>query len=1036
MTRKRRGFGGALLAGAVVVLLAVPASAIDAGSTVAISRPTGFGGVLGAEAANSLATNQSTSSDGTKVVFTSSATGMSPDDNDSVLNVYVRDRVAHTTTLVSRSSTGDPGNGNSSDAVISSDGTRVAFASKASNLVADDTNGQTDVFVRILPAGVTLLASRTGGPANVPAGGNQPTISSNGNRIAFQSSSSYDPADTNALTDVYLRDVSNSTTELISRATGISGAAGTAASFEPAISGNGERVGFYTTSQLDPADTTSFFDVYMRDTSTHATTLISRADGATGAIGNGESTGPSLNSTGSRISFNSIATNLTDDTDSSADVFVRDLSSSTTLLASRGDGASGASANAESDFSSISLSGTKVAFRSAATNIGPAANPGSAIRVRDLSANTTTTESRLSGASGTPVGADAAALSPSGNVVSFVAMDADLSSDDANDFIQVYTRELTGPNPQTDLDSRPTGTGPLAGSGADSGLSVSGREVSADGRYVVFSSKADGMAPDDSDSVANVYRRDLVTGETQLVSRAGGAGGAPGSADSSNASISSDGNVVAFESDSENLVPGDVNGKRDIFVRDASAATTRLVSRSDGPDGAEGGDNSLHAAISGNGRFVGFASVATLSPDDADLNEDVYRRDLETGATVLVSRADGAGGTKANAGSDRPALDASGRHVAFSSLASNLDAVDTGTNLDVYIRDVEGGSTTLVSRGDGFGPPAAGTFGGTAISGDGTHVAFDTSRANLVTDDSGTHEDVFVRDVPAARTVLVSRSSGGDIGDSNSADPSLSADGNLVGFATDATNLIPGGVPGMTYGLVRDISAGTTGVAARSDSAAGGTVPDLGATSVTLDGPGNCVAFVSSGRNLLAGGSGTGEFTNIYLHAISGQCPVAAPAGEPPPGGGNGPPPPPGGNGADTTPPALDQVRVAPSRFAVAAKATPTAARAHRGARISWRVSEAAGITIRIERARPGRVKGHRCVKPTRKLKRAKRCTLWTLDGTLTRRSASGKHSTPFTGRVGHRALKLGIHRVRVRAADAAGNRSALRTAKFTIVRR
>jgi hypothetical protein len=99
-------------------------------------------------------------------------------------------------------------------------------------------------------------------------------------------------------------------------------------------------------------------------------------------------------------------------------------------------------------------------------------------------------------------------------------------------------------------------------------------------------------------------------------------------------------------------------------------------------------------------------------------------------------------------------------------------------------------------------------------------------------------------------------------------------------------------------------------------------------------------------------------------------------------------------------------------------------------------VSEAAGITIRIERARPGRVKGHRCVKPTRKLKRAKRCTLWTLDGTLTRRSASGKHSTPFTGRVGHRALKLGIHRVRVRAADPAGNRSALRTAKFTIVRR
>jgi Tol biopolymer transport system component len=1032
MTRR---FGGALLAGALVVGLAAPASAIDAGSTVAVSRPTGFGGVLGAEAANSFATTQSTSSDGTKVVFASFANGMSPDDNDSVVNVYLRDRAAHTTTLISRSTAGDPGNGNSSDAVITPDGTRVAFDSEATNLVADDNDGTTDVFVRVLATGTTTLVSRSSGPANTAAGGAFPSISSNGNRIAFASAAAMDTGDTNGVQDIYLRDLSNETTELISRATGISGAPSTTFSFSPAISGNGERVGFSSQAQLDPvADTTGFMDVYMRDTSSHTTTLISRANGATGAIGNEFSGDPSLNNTGSRIAFDSGATNLTDDTDQDPDVFVRDLSSSTTLLASRANGATGASANGESDFPSIDLGGTKVAFRSAATNIGPFPSPGAAIRVRDMTANTTTTVSRASGASGVVGSGNAAAISPTGTFISFEAVEADFSNDDANDFEQVYTRELTGADPQTDLDSRPTGTGALAGSGGDSHLSLTGREVSADGRYVVFSSNADALSPDDDDGATNVYRRDLVTGETLLVSRADGPAGAPGSGDSLDASISSDGNVIAFESNSPNLVPGDSNGRRDVFVRDVSAATTQLASRFDVPNGIPGDGDSLHPAISGNGRFVAFASVASLTADDGDADEDVFRRDLQTGAMVLVSRTDGAGGAKANHGSDRPALDASGRHVAFNTLASNLDPADTAINSDIYLRDVDGATTTLVSRGDGFGPPAANVFDSPAISDDGARVAFDTSRANLVADDSGSNEDAFVRDVPAARTLLVSRSSSGELGDANSSNPSLSADGNRVAFTSSATNLATGVAPFTLHVFVRDISAGTTEFAARSDSAAGGQ--PASASSPSINGAGNCVAFASNARDLLPGGSGTGEFTNVYVHALSGQCPVAPPVSEPPAGGGGGAPPPPAGNPPDTTRPTLDQVKIAPTRFAVTAKATPTAARAHRGARLSWRLSEAARITIRIEQARAGRRKGRRCVKPTRKLRRAKHCTLWAFAGTLTRRSPLGRSGTAFSGRIGRRALKVGSYRALVRAVDAAGNKSALRTVGFKIVRR
>src|SRR4051812_35570795 len=135
---RRKAKAAIPLALALALGAASPAHAIDAGSTIALSQPSGFGGLLGATAANSLSTNQSTSADGNKVVFASRADGLSPDDNDAVANIYLRDRAAHTTTLISRSTSGDPANRDSFNPVISADGSRVAFASNASNLVADD----------------------------------------------------------------------------------------------------------------------------------------------------------------------------------------------------------------------------------------------------------------------------------------------------------------------------------------------------------------------------------------------------------------------------------------------------------------------------------------------------------------------------------------------------------------------------------------------------------------------------------------------------------------------------------------------------------------------------------------------------------------------------------------------------------------------------------------------------------------------------------------------------------------------------------
>jgi hypothetical protein len=378
-------------------------------------------------------------------------------------------------------------------------------------------------------------------------------------------------------------------------------------------------------------------------------------------------------------------------------------------------------------------------------------------------------------------------------------------------------------------------------------------------------------------------------------------------------------------------------------------------------------------------------------------------------------------------------VDVSGDHVAFLTKASNLDAADGGINTDLYVRDVGADRTSLASRGDGFGPASESAQQGIAISGDGTRVAFTTGAPNLVNDDTGSKPDVFVRDLPTARTLLASRSSSGDIGNAFSNEPSLSGDGTRIAFVTAATNLIPN-APDHLYTALRDLGTGTTALAGAPDAATGAEVPDLTDLDVALDGAGHCVAFVSLSTNLLPGGSGTGEFQNVFLHALGASCPEPAPAitspRPAPPGPG------PGGPAADTTAPALAATKITPTKFAVDKKSTPVSARAKKGAKFAWRLSEAAQVTLVIERSQPGRRKGRKCVKPSRKLRKARKCTRWVADGTLKRRALAGTGGTAFTGRIGKKALKPGKHRARITATDAAGNKSAERIVTFTIARR
>ena len=240
------------------------------GTTQLISRVSGTGPVSpGLVHQGRVSAGHTVSADGRFVVFESDSDGLSNQDDDTMTNVYVRDLQTGTTTFVSRATgaNGAPAHKSSSNAVISADGTHVAFATSAA-LDPLDTNGEGDVYVRDLTHNTTTLVSRSGGASD--AVGNkysyEPSIDADGNRVAFTSNATnLSAADTNSATDIYIHDVAANNTSLISRASG-GGAVGDKGSSEPSISDSGLRVAFTSCADnFDPVDTNASCDVYLRD---------------------------------------------------------------------------------------------------------------------------------------------------------------------------------------------------------------------------------------------------------------------------------------------------------------------------------------------------------------------------------------------------------------------------------------------------------------------------------------------------------------------------------------------------------------------------------------------------------------------------------------------------------------------------------------------------------------------------------------------------------------------------------------------------
>jgi hypothetical protein len=426
--------------------------------------------------------------------------------------------------------------------------------------------------------------------------------------------------------------------------------------------------------------------------------------------------------------------------------------------------------------------------------------------------------------------------------------------------VPAFTRPASGASAAPGVPARTTRVSVATGGTQANSYSDSVRfAISGNGRYVAFTSAASNLVPGDTNAAKDVFVRDRVAGTTTRVSVA--TRGTQAHGDSTSAAISGNGRYVAFTSAASNLVAGDTNGAADVFVRDRVAGTTTRVSVA--TRGAQANRSSNEPAISGNGRYVTFWSGASnLVARDTNGALDVFVRDRVAGTTTRVSVANG--GTQANSDSESPgAISADGRYVTFVSGANNLVAGDTNDTSDAFVRDRVAGTTTRVSVATG-GTQADSYSFSSSISGNGRYVAFDSPATNLVAGDTnGPHgSDVFVRDRVAGTTTRVSVATGGTQANNVSDAPAISGDGRYVAFLSMASNLAPGWIDDRLHVFVRDRVAGTT---TRATVATDGTqASTLSSNWPAISDTGRYVVFTSWAINLVAGD--TNHESDVFVH--------------------------------------------------------------------------------------------------------------------------------------------------------------------------
>jgi Tol biopolymer transport system component len=789
------------------------------GVTTQISvNASGGGGGDGTSSAPSL------SGDGRLVAFESLAVNLTGSaDANRVSDVFLRDTIAGMTFLVSVAANGaSAGNGASRNPQMTPDGRWIVFESVASNLVTDDINNGSDVFLRDVQGNATVVVSVSATNDQAAAGASfSPSISADGNRIAFVSTATELVTDrANPLGDVYVRDLATRTT--VSASVGLNNVfAGNFQCFAPVISSNGSYVAFKATG--DGQTVLARFAFESGLTEIVSTNVIDR-------------TAPELSANGRFVAY-----------ESETNAFVWDGELLTNILVNVNKDGTGP-ANGRSQRPTLSSDGTTVAFLSDASNLVDAASstPWAQVYVRDIANGVTRLASvTRDGTSADCYGANNPRISPDSRQVAFETRDGNLVTNDLNQDYDVFVRDFTIGETRL-VSSRAAGAVSTTEAG---GIPPRRDCVSAEGRFIVFASTSGAVSGTQTSKVSQVFVRDVLRGTNILASVA--PDGRPGNATSFLPIISANGSTVAFVSAASNLVAGDTNNATDVFVRDLLSGTTYRGSTW-APSAAYLPPSSL--SISDNGRSIAYMSGSRpylridgtetnvalpgypgygvrISPDGrwVTAGDGYYLvvNDLVTGATAST-RYSAPGNNRGlslglvlNRNSTAVAYQYVNVTGSFNSadpnrifvydLSAKTNAVvathalkpslSADARLLVYettpaegkrqvvLHDVASGATNVISR-NLAGEPGNGDSIWPMISDDGRYVVFSSSASDLVSDDTNNCSDVFVRDLTLNITLLVSRGRGGGIGNNTSAQAVLGADGRTVLFMSFANDLV------------------------------------------------------------------------------------------------------------------------------------------------------------------------------------------------------------------------------------------------------
>jgi Tol biopolymer transport system component len=793
-----------------------------------------------------------TSADARYLVFVSDADNLVTNDVNGTVDVFVRDRQLKQTVLVSVSRDGSrSANGASSYPLIGTNGQWVVFQSLASDLVAHDTNGQADIFLRELSTGETRLVSAAAdgsGSGNGPS--TNPQMTPDGRFVLYESQAGNLVAgDTNQAIDIFLYDRLTGSNTWISAPIRSAGIAGFQDSLRAQITSDGRFVVFQSWSAdlVEMVDTNKATDIFVRDLEKQTNILVSVDPSGTGA-GNKKSELPAISADGRYVAFQSAADNLSTNAGSPGGIFLRDLQQTNSILISLVPGSTTAAlGNCSSPL--ISDNGRYVGFL--ATN---------QIYVWDRQSGGTTLVTHQPGTN-QPSSASSwiRGFSPDGQWLVFCAAATNLVSGADSGQYQLYRYQLaTGTNQW--LTANRLGQ---AGGWSDNPA------WSADGQWLAFASEDSNLVDNDLNSASDVFIKHLSDGQVELISERHPAL-APQTSERASAlndhSLSGDGSILVFTSTSRDLTSGKTNTEADAFIRYLSTGVTTLI---DGPTEKSTPPNAQEPSLSADGRFLAFRS-----------GTNIYVRNLATGSNVLAS-VNFAGTGPASGPSSTPLLTDDGQVVVFRSTANNLTSKTvSGYPAHWYARDwvgqtnwwitqnliYEAGSITLASTArklvftSSSNPSnkdfymhdlAAHTTWKLPKSGSAPSLSADARLLAYPYYYSATQTAVIVYNLQTSNTVFQTASG-------RARNPSLSADGRWLAYEMQQA--------GVYQTLVRDLVSGQASILVSENRfGAGGGNRDARASRISADG--RYGVFLSAASDLVA--NDTNDATDIFIRDLS-----------------------------------------------------------------------------------------------------------------------------------------------------------------------